>query len=116
MDSFRVGAEADFGLAADHPFAANSFLVGGGDQATGFPLAMAVFGVLAAILFYVTFGLIITLSVEMAGVLMVFAYLVAPAIISLRISSACFLLRASTFRRTLLGSIMEAMSMCRSAP
>ena len=33
--------------------------------------------------FYVTFGLIITLSVEMAGVLMVFAYLVAPAIIAL---------------------------------
>ena len=34
-------------------------------------------------LFYVTFGIIITLSVEMAGVLMVFAYLVAPAIIAL---------------------------------
>jgi zinc/manganese transport system permease protein len=33
--------------------------------------------------FYVTFGMIITLSVEMAGVLMVFAYLVAPAIIAL---------------------------------
>jgi zinc/manganese transport system permease protein len=33
--------------------------------------------------FYVTFGIIITLSVEMAGVLMVFAYLVAPAIIAL---------------------------------
>jgi zinc/manganese transport system permease protein len=37
-------------------------------------------------LFYVTFGLIITLSVEMAGVLMVFAYLVAPAIIALATS------------------------------
>ncbi len=34
-------------------------------------------------LFYVTFGLVITLSVEIAGVLMVFAYLVAPAIIAL---------------------------------
>ncbi|MBD3222546.1 MFS transporter, partial [bacterium] len=31
-------------------------LFGGGDQAAGFPLAMAVFGVLAAILFYVTFA------------------------------------------------------------
>ncbi len=34
-------------------------------------------------LFYVSFGLVITLSVEIAGVLMVFAYLVAPAIIAL---------------------------------
>jgi len=38
-------------------------------------------------LFYVTFGVIITLSVEMAGVLMVFAYLVAPAIIALASSN-----------------------------
>ena len=34
-------------------------------------------------LFYLSFGVIITLSVEIAGVLMVFAYLVAPAIIAL---------------------------------
>jgi zinc/manganese transport system permease protein len=34
-------------------------------------------------LFYVSFGVIITLSVEIAGVLMVFSYLVAPAIIAL---------------------------------
>lgn len=34
-------------------------------------------------LFYVLFGLVITVSVEVAGVLMVFAYLVAPAIIAL---------------------------------
>jgi zinc/manganese transport system permease protein len=34
-------------------------------------------------LFYALFGLVITLSVEIAGVLMVFAYLVAPAIIAL---------------------------------
>ena len=34
-------------------------------------------------LFYVSFGLVITVSVEIAGVLMVFAYLVAPAIIAL---------------------------------
>ena len=34
-------------------------------------------------LFYVSFGVVITLSVEIAGVLMVFAYLVAPAIIAL---------------------------------
>ena len=34
-------------------------------------------------LFYVTFGVVITVSVEIAGVLMVFAYLVAPAIIAL---------------------------------
>ncbi len=34
-------------------------------------------------LFYVTFGVVITVSVEVAGVLMVFAYLVAPAIIAL---------------------------------
>ena len=37
-------------------------------------------------LFYVSFGVIITLSVEMAGVLMVFAYLVAPAILALAYS------------------------------
>lgn len=34
-------------------------------------------------LFYLSFGLVITLSVEIAGVLMVFSYLVAPAIIAL---------------------------------
>ena len=34
-------------------------------------------------LFYILFGLVITVSVEVAGVLMVFAYLVAPAIIAL---------------------------------
>lgn len=34
-------------------------------------------------LFYLSFGVIITLSVEIAGVLMVFAYLVAPAIIAI---------------------------------
>jgi zinc/manganese transport system permease protein len=33
--------------------------------------------------FYVTFGVVITLSVQIAGVLMVFAYLVAPAIIAI---------------------------------
>jgi len=37
-------------------------------------------------LFYVSFGVVITLSVEIAGVLMVFAYLVAPAIIALNSS------------------------------
>ncbi len=37
-------------------------------------------------LFYVSFGIVITLSVEIAGVLMVFAYLVAPAIIALNSS------------------------------
>lgn len=39
-------------------------------------------------LFYVLFGLVITVSVEIAGVLMVFAYLVAPAIIALAWRSA----------------------------
>lgn len=34
-------------------------------------------------LFYLSFGVIITLSVEIAGVLMVFSYLVAPAIIAI---------------------------------
>ncbi len=34
-------------------------------------------------LFYLSFGVIITLAVEVAGVLMVFSYLVAPAIIAL---------------------------------
>jgi zinc/manganese transport system permease protein len=34
-------------------------------------------------LFYLSFGVVITVSVEIAGVLMVFAYLVAPAIIAL---------------------------------
>lgn len=33
--------------------------------------------------FYLSFGVVITLAVEIAGVLMVFAYLVAPAIIAL---------------------------------
>lgn len=37
-------------------------------------------------LFYVLFGLVITVSVEIAGVLMVFTYLVAPAIIALAVS------------------------------
>jgi zinc/manganese transport system permease protein len=34
-------------------------------------------------LFYISFGVVITLAVEIAGVLMVFSYLVAPAIIAL---------------------------------
>src|SRR5262245_58366441 len=34
-------------------------------------------------LFYLSFGVIITLAVEIAGVLMVFSYLVAPAIVAL---------------------------------
>ncbi len=37
-------------------------------------------------LFYLSFGVVITLSVEIAGVLMVFSYLVAPAIIALSAS------------------------------
>jgi zinc/manganese transport system permease protein len=37
-------------------------------------------------LFYLSFGVVITLSVEIAGVLMVFSYLVAPAIIALNAS------------------------------
>jgi len=39
-------------------------------------------------LFYVSFGLMITVSVHMAGVLMVFSYLVAPAIIALASSKS----------------------------
>ncbi|MCB1057027.1 MAG: metal ABC transporter permease [Acidobacteria bacterium] len=39
-------------------------------------------------LFYATFGLVITISVEIAGVLMVFTYLVAPAIIALATSTS----------------------------
>ncbi len=39
-------------------------------------------------LFYATFALVITISVQMAGVLMVFSYLVAPAIIALAASSS----------------------------
>ncbi len=37
-------------------------------------------------LFYLSFGLVITVAVEVAGVLMVFAYLVAPAIIAIAAS------------------------------
>ena len=37
-------------------------------------------------LFYLSFGLVITVAVEIAGVLMVFAYLVAPAIIAIAMS------------------------------
>ncbi len=37
-------------------------------------------------LFYLSFGLVITVAVETAGVLMVFAYLVAPAIVALATS------------------------------
>jgi len=37
-------------------------------------------------LFYLSFGVVITLAVEIAGVLMVFAYLVAPAIVALSVS------------------------------
>jgi zinc/manganese transport system permease protein len=36
--------------------------------------------------FYASFGLVITVSVEIAGVLMVFAYLVAPAIVAIATS------------------------------
>jgi zinc/manganese transport system permease protein len=39
-------------------------------------------------LFYVLFGLVITVAVEIAGVLMVFAFLVAPAIIALATSGS----------------------------
>ena len=38
-------------------------------------------------LFYASFGLVVTVAVEIAGVLMVFAYLVAPAIIALATST-----------------------------
>lgn len=38
--------------------------------------------------FYVSFGVVITMSVQIAGVLMVFSYLVAPAIIALALSSS----------------------------
>jgi zinc/manganese transport system permease protein len=38
--------------------------------------------------FYVSFGVVITMSVQIAGVLMVFTYLVAPAIIALALSSS----------------------------
>jgi len=38
--------------------------------------------------FYVSFGVVITISVQVAGVLMVFSYLVAPAIIALAVSSS----------------------------
>jgi len=38
--------------------------------------------------FYVSFAVVITLSVQIAGVLMVFTYLVAPAIIALALSSS----------------------------
>ena len=37
-------------------------------------------------LFYLCFGLVITVAVEVAGVLMVFSYLVAPAIIAVTLS------------------------------
>ncbi len=39
-------------------------------------------------LFYLTFGLVITLAVQSAGVLMVFAFLVAPAIVALSLSDS----------------------------
>jgi zinc/manganese transport system permease protein len=38
--------------------------------------------------FYVSFGVVITMLVQLAGVLMVFTYLVAPAIIALALSSS----------------------------
>jgi zinc/manganese transport system permease protein len=41
-------------------------------------------------LFYLSFGLMITVSVDLAGVLMVFSYLVAPAIIALAYSARWF--------------------------
>jgi len=39
-------------------------------------------------LFYASFAIVITISVHLAGVLMVFSYLVAPAIIALAVSSS----------------------------
>jgi zinc/manganese transport system permease protein len=62
-------------------------------------------------LFYVTFGLIITLSVEMAGVLMVFAYLVAPAIISLAASDHWPTRMASAYA---LGGVGSALGLYAS--
>jgi zinc/manganese transport system permease protein len=38
-------------------------------------------------LFYASFGLVVTVAVDVAGILMVFAYLVAPAIIALSVSA-----------------------------
>ena len=64
-------------------------------------------------LFYVLFGLVITVSVEIAGVLMVFAYLVAPAIIALVVSDRWSVRIALAWLAGLLASAMGLLASYR---
>lgn len=62
-------------------------------------------------LFYLSFGVVITLSVEIGGVLMVFAYLVAPAIIALASSNRWIVRGAIAWA---LGSLASAVGLAAS--
>ena len=62
-------------------------------------------------LFYISFGVIITLAVEIAGVLMVFSYLVAPAIIALAATSSWKLRLAIAYA---VGGLASALGLAAS--
>lgn len=63
--------------------------------------------------FYVSFGVVITMSVQIAGVLVVFSYLVAPAIIALALSSSWPTRIAIGFAVGLSGSILGLIASYR---
>ena len=62
-------------------------------------------------LFYISFGVIITLAVEIAGVLMVFSYLVAPAIIALATTSSWKMRLAIAYA---VGALASALGLAAS--
>lgn len=61
--------------------------------------------------FYASFALVITISVQMAGVLMVFSYLVAPAIIALAVSESW---RARIVIASLISVVASALGLYAS--
>jgi zinc/manganese transport system permease protein len=64
-------------------------------------------------LFYALFGLVITVSVEIAGVLMVFAFLVAPSIIALASSDSWPTRLLLTWSVGLVGSLLGLVARLR---
>jgi zinc/manganese transport system permease protein len=64
-------------------------------------------------LFYASFGLVITLSVEIAGVLMVFTYLVAPAILAIASSDSWWIRLVIVWSTGALASVLGLFSSYR---
>ena len=62
-------------------------------------------------LFYSSFALVITISVQMAGVLMVFSYLVAPAIVALALADGW---RARILIASTIGVLARALGLAAS--